>query len=61
LGSGIGWLPMPRLLAAIRGVLEAAPAAGFRVMTRQMPLSDIVRAWDAGDAQSRIVLVPEKR
>jgi NADPH:quinone reductase-like Zn-dependent oxidoreductase len=61
MGSGIGSVPMPRLLAAIRGVLEAAPAAGFRVMTRQMPLSDIVRAWDAGDAQSRIVLVPEKR
>jgi NADPH:quinone reductase-like Zn-dependent oxidoreductase len=58
MGSGMGSIPMPRLLAAIRGVLEAAPAAGFQVMTRQMPLTDIARAWDAGDAQSRIVLVP---
>ena len=58
MGSGIGSVPMPRLLAAIRGVLEAAPAAGFQIMTRQMPLTDIARAWDMGDAQSRIVLVP---
>ena len=58
MGSGIGSIPQPRILAAIRGVLEAAPAAGFRVATRTMALADVARAWDAGDARSRIVLVP---
>ena len=58
MGSGIGSVPQPRILAAIRGVLEAAPQAGLRVATRTMALADVAHAWDAGDAQSRIVLVP---
>jgi len=58
MGSGIGSIPQPRLVAAIRGVLEAAPRAGFRVATRVLPLADVATAWDAGDARSRIVLVP---
>jgi NADPH:quinone reductase-like Zn-dependent oxidoreductase len=58
MGSGIGSIPQPRLLAAIRGVLEAAPSAGFKVATRVSPLADVATAWDAGDARTRIVLVP---
>jgi NADPH:quinone reductase-like Zn-dependent oxidoreductase len=58
MGSGIGSIPQPRILAAIRGVLEAAPAAGFRIAARTLPLAQVAHAWDAGDAQSRIVLVP---
>ena len=58
MGSGIGSIPQPRILAAIRGVLEAAPAAGFKVSTRALPLAEVATAWDAGDAESRIVLVP---
>ena len=58
MGSGIGSIEQRRLLAAIRGVLEAAPAAGFKVATRSMALADVARAWNAGDSESRIVLVP---
>src|SRR5450755_52903 len=58
MGSGIGSIPRPRILASIRSVLEAAPAAGFRINARTMPLAQVAQAWDAGDAQSRIVLVP---
>ncbi|MET0383412.1 MAG: zinc-binding alcohol dehydrogenase family protein [Burkholderiaceae bacterium] len=58
MGSGIGSVPQPRILAAIRGVLEAAPAAGFKVAMRVLPLADVAAAWDAGDAESRVVLVP---
>ena len=58
MGSGIGSIAQPRILAAIRGVLEAAPGAGFKVATRTMALADVARARRAGDAQSRIVLVP---
>ncbi len=58
MGSGIGSIPQARILAAIRGVLEAAPAGGFKVSTRVLPLAEVATAWDAGDAESRIVLVP---
>ena len=58
MGSGIGSIPQPRILAAIRAVLEAAPAAAFRIATRALPLADIAGAWDAGDAESRIVMLP---
>ena len=58
MGSGIGSIPQQRILAAIRGVLEAAPGAGFKVSARALPLAGVATAWNAGDAQSRIVLVP---
>ena len=58
MGSGIGSIPQQRILSAIRGVLEAAPGAGFKVSARALPLAEVAAAWDAGDAQSRIVLVP---
>ena len=58
MGSGIGSIPQPRILAAVRGVLEAAPGAGFQVATRTLPLAGVATAWDAGDARSRIVLQP---
>ena len=58
MGSGIGSIPQPRILAAIRGVLEAAPLAGFRIATRAVPLSEVGTAWAAPDLTSRIVFVP---
>ena len=58
MGSGIGSIPQPRILAAVRGVLEAAPRAGFKVATRTLPLAEVAMAWEAGDAASRIVLRP---
>jgi NADPH:quinone reductase-like Zn-dependent oxidoreductase len=58
MGSGIGSIPQPRILAAIRGVLEAAPAAGWRIATRALPLAQVATAWNAGDARSRVVLTP---
>ena len=58
MGSGIGSVPQARILAAIHGVLQAAPAAGFQVAARALPLAEVEAAWDAGDSESRIVLVP---
>jgi NADPH2:quinone reductase len=58
MGSGVGSIPQPRILAAVRGVLEAAPRAGFKVATRTLPLAEVATAWEAGDATSRIVLLP---
>lgn len=58
MGSGIGSIPQPRIVAAIRGVLEAAPAAGLRIATRPTPLADVATAWNAPAAGDRVVFVP---
>lgn len=58
MGSGIGSIPLPRLLSAIRGVLEAAPSAGFKIATEPVPLADVTKAWAAAETDSRIVLRP---
>jgi NADPH:quinone reductase-like Zn-dependent oxidoreductase len=58
MGSGIGSIPLPKLLKAIQGVLEAAPSAGFRIAAETRPLAEVARAWAATDTRSRIVLRP---
>ena len=58
MGSGIGSVPLARMLAAVRGVLEAAPAAGFEIATACMPLAEVAQAWAAADGDARIVLRP---
>lgn len=58
MGSGLASVPLPGLLEAVKGVLQAACTAGFKAAIRTMPLADISRAWTAADAGSRIVLVP---
>lgn len=60
MGSGIGSVPFPALLNAIKGVLTAAPAVGFAVMTKSMPLAEVTRAWADEDTNSRIVLRPSQ-
>ena len=59
MGSGIGSVPLPRLLKAIQGVLEAAPVAGFEVAVTSMPLAQVAQAWAAPDGAGRIVLLPQ--
>lgn len=58
MGSGIGSVPLQRLLASIQGVLAAAPEAGFKIATKPVPLADVGKVWSAGDADGRIVLLP---
>ena len=58
MGSGIGSIPLHKMLKAIQGVLEAAPLAGFKVETERVPLSEVTQAWVADLSDSRIVLIP---
>jgi NADPH:quinone reductase-like Zn-dependent oxidoreductase len=58
MGSGIGSVSFVKLLAAVKSVLEAAPAAGFEVATRAMPLAEVSQAWGVDDSAARIVLTP---
>ncbi len=58
MGSGLGSVPGPRLLAAIGAVLAAAKPAGLAVAARAVPLADVGAVWtEAGDAR-RVVFVP---
>ncbi|MBL3964145.1 zinc-binding alcohol dehydrogenase family protein, partial [Burkholderia sp. KCJ3K979] len=55
MGSGLGSVPLPRLLASVRGVFEAAGEAGLAIDTRTVPLSAVGEHW--GDASSVVRLV----
>jgi NADPH:quinone reductase-like Zn-dependent oxidoreductase len=58
MGSGIGSVALPRLLAAIQGALTAAPTAGFQVATQIIPLAQIAQVWNQDNARVRTVLQP---
>ncbi|WP_175691857.1 zinc-binding alcohol dehydrogenase family protein, partial [Burkholderia anthina] len=45
MGSGLGSVPLPRLLAAIRGVFGAVAPAGLAIETRAVPLSAVGEHW----------------
>lgn len=57
MGSGIGSVPLPTLLEAIRAVLQAAPTAGFEVELERTPLASVTQAWSR-ESGRRIVLIP---
>ncbi|VWB24901.1 alcohol dehydrogenase [Burkholderia lata] len=46
MGSGLGSVSLPRLLASVRGVFDAAGPAGLAIETRAVPLADVGAYWD---------------
>lgn len=58
MGSGIGSIPLHRLLSAIQGVLEAAHATGLKIAVETTPLAGITKVWESDQAEGRIVLIP---
>ncbi|SAL42332.1 zinc-containing alcohol dehydrogenase superfamily protein [Caballeronia sordidicola] len=58
LGSGIGSVPLPRLLNAMLGVFEAAAPAGLQIATHAVPLADLGAHWDNADSLRRTVFIP---
>lgn len=59
MGSGIGSVPLDRLIACIGDLLQAAPAAGFKIATTPMPLSRVEQAWEQDDSRRRTVFLIE--
>lgn len=55
MGSGIGSVPVDRLLHVISELLRATVPAGFRIQAMPVPLSDVARAWRADDSRRRTV------
>ncbi len=57
MGSGMGSIPLNRLLKAIEGVLQAAVAGKFEIATTTVPLFQVEDAWSREIHQSRTVFL----
>ncbi|MCD0202471.1 quinone oxidoreductase family protein [Klebsiella aerogenes] len=55
MGSGIGSLTMPQLLAATGEMLQAAVPGQFTIATTPLPLRDVATAWPRDNSQKRTV------
>jgi NADPH:quinone reductase-like Zn-dependent oxidoreductase len=55
MGSGLKSVPLPKLISAIKNVLEAAGPAKLQIAIQTMPLSEIEVAWMA-PGKPRIVI-----
>ncbi|MBX9825093.1 MAG: zinc-binding alcohol dehydrogenase family protein [Xanthobacteraceae bacterium] len=55
MGSGIGSLPLDRIVGVIDELLQAAAKTRFRIETETMPLSEIGRAWPGESCDPRVV------
>jgi NADPH:quinone reductase-like Zn-dependent oxidoreductase len=56
MGSGIGSIPLDRLIKATSDLLQATIPAGFRIATNPMPLQKVEQAWALNDSSRRTVL-----
>jgi NADPH:quinone reductase-like Zn-dependent oxidoreductase len=56
MGSGIGSVPLDRLVNAIGGLLQAAAPSGFKIAVKSVPLSEIEQAWRTADGPQRTVI-----
>lgn len=54
MGSGMGSIPMPRMLAALTQLFNAAVPGGFAIATHAFPLSQVEQHW-ANEADTRLV------
>jgi NADPH:quinone reductase-like Zn-dependent oxidoreductase len=55
MGSGIGSVPLNRMVRAISDLLNAATSARLQIATTPMALSTVESIWDTNDSASRVV------
>ncbi|MFC0414043.1 hypothetical protein ACFFHH_00955 [Cytobacillus solani] len=55
MGSGLGSVPMPKLLHTIRNVFEAVKMENLQVNTNVAPLSSVESIWDNASGKPRVV------
>lgn len=58
MGSGIGSIPLDRIVKVIENLLHATMSAGFAIATNPVPLSNVAQAWTTKDTATRNVFVP---
>jgi NADPH:quinone reductase-like Zn-dependent oxidoreductase len=54
-GSGLGSLPIKRIVWAIEEVLHAAVVGRFEIATKPIPLSEVEQAWSSDANRPRVV------
>lgn len=54
-GSGLGSVPLPRLVGVLNDLFRAAGPAGLAIPTRPVPLSALEDVWPQPDSAARIV------
>ncbi len=55
MGSGVGSIPVDRLMQSIADLLKTTVPGGFAIETKTFPLSEIEHVWPAADGMPRIV------
>jgi NADPH:quinone reductase-like Zn-dependent oxidoreductase len=55
MGSGIGSIPLDRLVRCAGALLQAAVPAGLQIAATAVPLSDVEQAWPHDDSARRTV------
>lgn len=58
MGSGIGSIPLNRIVKVIENLLQVTASAGFEISTNTVPLADVARAWTTEETSARTVFVP---
>jgi hypothetical protein len=54
-GSGLGSVPVNRIVRGIEEVLHAAVAGRFQMATKPIPLSEVERVWSSDVCMPRVV------
>jgi hypothetical protein len=54
-GSGLGSVPVKRIVTGIEEVLHAAVVGHFRIATKAVPLSEVEGVWSSDTYMPRIV------
>lgn len=60
MGSGIGSIPLDRLLNVIGGLLQATTPGGFKIAVKPVPLSEVEQAWSKDDSTRRTVFTVDE-
>jgi NADPH:quinone reductase-like Zn-dependent oxidoreductase len=55
MGSGIGSIPLDRLILAVDGLLQATVPGGFQIAAKPVPLAEVEQAWPLDDSTRRTV------
>jgi NADPH:quinone reductase-like Zn-dependent oxidoreductase len=59
MGSGIGSIPMDRLIKSVEHLMQAAVTAGFAIATKVFPLAEVEKVWGtAGNSPRAVFQIP---
>jgi NADPH:quinone reductase-like Zn-dependent oxidoreductase len=61
MGSGIGSIPLDRLVNAIGGLLQATMPGGFKIAVKPVPLAEVEQAWPKDDSTRRTVFTVDEQ